>query len=86
MTPDLLTVADVARRLSVHEKTVRRLVARGELVTVRIGAAVRLLPDDVDTYIAEHRAAGRERQLSVPKLRREAPHAGFADRLRSLEQ
>jgi excisionase family DNA binding protein len=37
----LLTVEQVAGRLTVSERTVRRLISSGQLKTVRIGRAVR---------------------------------------------
>jgi excisionase family DNA binding protein len=44
---DLLTVADVASRLRVSTKTVRRLIARGDLRVVRIGRAIRVRPEEL---------------------------------------
>ena len=38
MTDDtLLTVEEVARRLSVHEETIRRWIRNGELVAIELG-------------------------------------------------
>ena len=53
MTQDdrLLKIADVAERLAVSVTTVRRLIAAGKLQTVRIGRALRIRPDDLETYI-----------------------------------
>ena len=53
MTQDdrLLKIADVALRLAVSVSTVRRLIEAGELKTVRIGRALRILPDDLEAYI-----------------------------------
>lgn len=36
-TPDWVTIADAATRLDVHTATVRRAIARGELVARRFG-------------------------------------------------
>lgn len=47
---DLLEVPDVAARLKVSEKTVRRLVASGELLSVKIGARRLIAPEDVIAY------------------------------------
>jgi excisionase family DNA binding protein len=41
--PRLLTVAEVAEGLRVSAKTIRRMVARGELQVIRIGRAVRIM-------------------------------------------
>jgi excisionase family DNA binding protein len=40
--PRLLTTADVATRLQVSVKTVRRLISVGSLATLRIGRSVRV--------------------------------------------
>lgn len=50
----LLTLAQVAERLQVSMSTVRRLVDRGALKTVRIGRNIRVRPEDLAKYIAAH--------------------------------
>ena len=45
--PELLTLGDAARILSVSRDTVRRLIDRGELQVVRIGASVRIPRTDI---------------------------------------
>jgi excisionase family DNA binding protein len=50
-TPALLSVADAAKRLGVHQRTIRRRIKSGELPAVRVGRCVRidanlLLPPD----------------------------------------
>jgi excisionase family DNA binding protein len=47
----LLTVSQVAQRLTVSAKTVRRLVERGELPALRIGSSVRVDPDELRTWL-----------------------------------
>jgi excisionase family DNA binding protein len=47
----LLTVRDVATRLSVSTATVYDLVSRGELPCVRISNAIRVHPEDVAALI-----------------------------------
>jgi len=47
----LLTVDDTAALLQVSQRHVRRLIASGELPVVRIGKAVRLLPQAVRRFI-----------------------------------
>lgn len=47
----LLKVTDVAERLSVSVTTVRRLIDKGKLQTVRIGRSVRIRPEDLEAYI-----------------------------------
>jgi excisionase family DNA binding protein len=79
----LLTVSEVAEDLAIHPKTVRRLVARGELAAVKIGAAVRVHPADVDAFVDEHRVQNGERRREPrPRVRASAARASFADRLR----
>jgi len=50
-TKRLLTVEEVAKRLSVALRTVRRLIDRGELPAHRIGRMVRISEDDLERYI-----------------------------------
>lgn len=47
----LLTVPEVARKLSVSEKTVRRLISRGSLPALRVGGVVRVDPVELDTWL-----------------------------------
>ena len=47
----LLTVEEVAERLSVSVRTVRRLIDGGELPAHRMGRMVRVSVDDLDRYI-----------------------------------
>ena len=54
----LLTVQDVADRLSVDPKTVRRWAWSGELPFVKLSSkAIRFTPDAVDAFIAERASA-----------------------------
>jgi excisionase family DNA binding protein len=51
---ELLTVAETAQRLHVSVRTVRRLIARGDLVAVQLGgrgAPVRIDPDELDRWL-----------------------------------
>jgi len=52
----LLTLQDVATRWQVSLKSVRRIVARGELRVHRIGAQIRISPEDVTTFEKLRRA------------------------------
>jgi excisionase family DNA binding protein len=47
----VLTYEDAGRRLSVSERTVKRLVASGELPAVKIGGSSRVTVDDLDAYV-----------------------------------
>ncbi len=51
----LLTVAEVAAALSTSERHVRRLVASRLLCSVKCGGKVRVLPEDLDEFIASGR-------------------------------
>lgn len=52
--PDpLLTVAEAATALRVSTKTVRRLIARGELRRVSVGRLVRIQAEDMAAYIRD---------------------------------
>lgn len=48
----LLTLDDAAARMNVSLRTVRRLVARRALASVRIGRLVRVPEEGVDAFIA----------------------------------
>ena len=49
--PLLLTIAQAADCLSVSSRTVRRLIAAGELAPVKIGRALRLRVTDLQSYV-----------------------------------
>ncbi|MHB8958364.1 MAG: helix-turn-helix domain-containing protein [Candidatus Limnocylindrales bacterium] len=54
--PLLLTLPDVARELSVSDRTVARLVGARVLPTVRIGRSVRIPSDALMSWLAERLA------------------------------
>ncbi|MGA1860594.1 helix-turn-helix domain-containing protein [Azospirillum sp. 11R-A] len=49
--PALLTIPDVADRLQVSIKTVRRWIVSGDLPTVRLGRQIRIQPKDLDIFL-----------------------------------
>lgn len=53
----LLTTSEAAQALALHPRTIRRLVAEGELAPVRFGRAVRFRPSDL-TELVERRSEG----------------------------
>lgn len=59
LRPRLLTVADVAEELQLCERSVRRLITRGDLCVHRVGRAVRVSADDLEGYLAKSRSRGR---------------------------
>jgi hypothetical protein len=52
----LLTLQDLAARWQVSLKSVRRIVARGELTVHHIGHQIRVSSEDAATYEKLHRA------------------------------
>jgi excisionase family DNA binding protein len=52
MTPNLLTVREVAAAMRVSNMTVYRLIKAGELVATRVGRSYRIFEDDVTSYLA----------------------------------
>jgi len=57
----LLTVRTVAGRLGVSTATVYKLVAHGDLPHVRVSNAIRVIPDDLDSFLAKQRQATSDR-------------------------
>ena len=56
----LLSVSDVAGALAVSERTVRRMIAAGEISIVRLGRSVRVRQLDIDALIGRQlRGGGR---------------------------
>lgn len=53
--PPMLTVADVAERLRLCTKTVRRAIKAGELHVHLIGRRQRVAEDDLILFVARHR-------------------------------
>jgi excisionase family DNA binding protein len=51
----LLTIDDVAERLNVGERFVRRLVAERRIGYLKVGAKVRFTRDDVEAFVASSR-------------------------------
>ncbi len=50
----LLSVREVAERLSVSTATVYALCERGELAHIRVSNAIRIAPQDLETFITSH--------------------------------
>lgn len=57
--PRLLNLAEVAELLAVSVPTLRRLIARRKLATVRIGRAVRVAETDIRAFVAARRRPAR---------------------------
>ena len=80
----LLTVQETAEQLHVHEDTVRRLIARGELRCVRVARTVRIDYAELAAYVRRGHPAAETQGISPGQLR--ALHAKAADLDRRLEQ
>jgi excisionase family DNA binding protein len=52
----LLTVAEVAKILTVSEKTIRRMIDRGDLEAVWIGRSVRISPKELAALMGGRRS------------------------------
>ena len=55
----MLSLSEVAERLKVHQKTVARLINRGELVAYRVGGQLRIAVEDLDRYLSGARVVSR---------------------------
>lgn len=55
----LLTIIQVAERLSIHPVTVARLVRRGEIEAFRVGGQWRFDADELGAYL-ERQRVGRK--------------------------
>jgi excisionase family DNA binding protein len=56
--PQLLTVGEAANRLAVSKRHLQRLVARGELPTIRVGECVRISTAALAAFIASQTRVG----------------------------
>ena len=54
------TVASLARRLSVTERTVKNMIRDGDIPSYKFRDVRRIDKADVDSYLASHRDDGRE--------------------------
>jgi excisionase family DNA binding protein len=48
-----LTVAETASFFQVSEKTIRRMIARGELPSARIGRCIRISPEAIERIVPQ---------------------------------
>ena len=51
MVPDFYTVADVAKRLKLTDRYIRKLIAAGTLPAYRFGRAVRIPADELQEFV-----------------------------------
>jgi excisionase family DNA binding protein len=50
-----ITIAEVAERLDVSTRTVRRWIKSGDLLVHRFGVVVRIAKGDLQAFLAAHR-------------------------------
>lgn len=55
-----LDVEGAAKYLRVSERTLRAMVARGELTFCRVGRLLRFRPEDLDSFLDARRVEARE--------------------------
>ena len=63
-----LSVKEVARLLSVHPYTIHRLIHRGEIGSIRVGRAVRIPLDALESFVDVHRTFVGEACSSTPAV------------------
>lgn len=56
--PEALTTDQVARHLNLSRSTVTAMIARGEIASVKIGGARRVLRRDLDAYLTALNSGG----------------------------
>lgn len=57
---DVLTVSQTAEYLQVCDKTVRRLISKGDLLASKVGSSWRIQKSDVDFYLKKNRNSTME--------------------------
>jgi excisionase family DNA binding protein len=56
MKKPLHTIAQTAQILNVSVKTIRRLITKGDLRSIKIGGRRRIDPVDLQDFIRDHRS------------------------------
>jgi excisionase family DNA binding protein len=59
METQLMKPIDVARILQISRALAYRLMAQGEIPSVRFGRTVRVCPDDLEAFIARNAVSAR---------------------------
>ncbi|WP_445809947.1 helix-turn-helix domain-containing protein [Yoonia sp.] len=54
----LLTISEAAEYLAISERSIKRLIARGDLPCIRVGSALRFVFADLEAFIARNRTGG----------------------------
>lgn len=58
---DLLTTKEVAEHLRLVEKTIRKMIYRGELKAVKLGKTWRIRREDVEKLLSDKRKTNNEK-------------------------
>ena len=67
MEEQLLKIEEVARILQVSRSFAYRLMQRGDIPTVRVGNAIRVLPRDLEQFIQERHSKNEPATLSFQR-------------------
>ena len=54
----LLTISEAAEYLAISERSIKRLITRGDLPCIRVGSALRFAFADLEAFIARNRSGG----------------------------
>ena len=65
MEEQLLKSEEVARILQVSRSFAYLLMQRGDIPTVRVGKAIRVLPEDLKRYIQERHSQNETRECHI---------------------
>lgn len=60
MGDEIYTVAQAAQYLQVCDKTVRRLILKGDLLASKVGKSWRIQKKDIEFYLKENRNSVKE--------------------------
>jgi excisionase family DNA binding protein len=69
MSPNLLSVREVAVQLRVHRSTVYGLCDRGKLTHVRVSNAIRIRVEAVEELLSSRSTSARHRSLNRDGLK-----------------
>ncbi len=67
MEEQLLKIDEVASLLQVSRSFAYRLMQRGDIPTVRVGKAIRVLPRDLEQYIQKRHTKDESATLSLQR-------------------
>ena len=56
--PEIMEPKDVGKVLKVSEKTVIKMLKRGDIKHIRVGKFYRILKEDLEVYLYKNRSSG----------------------------